>query len=66
MKYAVVIEKGRTNYAAYVPDLPVILVTGNTRRQTENRARKAIDLYLEQLRAMGRRAPRPKTYVVQL
>ena len=66
MKYAVIIEKGRTTYAAHVPDLPVILVTGKTLRQTRECARKAIALYVEHARATGRRVPKPKTFAVQL
>lgn len=66
MKYAVIIEKGRSSYAAHVPDLPMILVTGKTLRQTRERARKAIALYVEQARATGQRMPRRKTFAVQL
>ena len=31
MSYAVVIEKARNNYSAYVPDLPGCVATGKTR-----------------------------------
>ena len=66
MKYAVILTKGRNNFSGYVPDLPTIVVTGRTLRQTQTRARRAIELYLEELREMGRKAPKPKTYVAQL
>ena len=66
MKYAVIVEKSRSTYSGYVPDLPVILVTGKTFRQTESRARKAIALYLEELQASGQRPPRPTTRVTEI
>ena len=30
MRYAIVIEKAENNYAAYVPDLPGCIATGQT------------------------------------
>ncbi|MFN2529002.1 MAG: type II toxin-antitoxin system HicA family toxin [Candidatus Baltobacteraceae bacterium] len=66
MKYAVIIKKGTRNFSGYVPDLPTILVTGKTLRQTQTRARRAIELYLDELRESGRRAPKPTTYAAQI
>jgi hypothetical protein len=40
-RYAVVIEKAESNYAAYVPDLPGCVATGATREETEQRLREA-------------------------
>ena len=30
MRYAIIIEKAKGNYSAYVPDLPGCITTGNT------------------------------------
>ena len=46
MRYAIVIEKGESNYAAYVPDLLGCVATGETVEETEREIRAAIDLHL--------------------
>jgi len=64
--FVIIIERGRRNYAAHVPDLPVILVTGKTVQQVTQRAEKAIRLYIEQLRRERRPIPNPRTRVKEL
>jgi predicted RNase H-like HicB family nuclease len=59
MRYAVVIEKARKNYSAYVPDLPGCVATGKTVRAVENEIRKAIRFHLEGLREDGMPIPEP-------
>lgn len=61
MKYLVVIEKTKTGYSAYSPDLPGCVATGSTRQRAERAMRKAIAFHLEGLRAQGKRAPTPHT-----
>ena len=61
MKYAVVIEKSATGYAAYVPDLPGCITTGQTLEQTERLIREAIELHIESLREHGDPVPQPTT-----
>lgn len=51
MRYAIVIEKAASNYAAYVPDLPGCVATGETIKETETMIREAIEFHLESLRA---------------
>ena len=51
MRYAFVIEKAAQNYAAYVPDLPGCVATGETIQETETMIREAIEFHLEGLRA---------------
>ena len=46
-KYAVVIERGRDNLSAYVPDLPGCVTTGKTVEEVERNIREAIELHLE-------------------
>ena len=50
-KYSLVMESGPTGYSAYVPELPAILVTGNTTEELTARAVEAIKLYWEVLHA---------------
>ena len=46
MRYAVVIEKAESNYAAYVPDLLGCVATGETLEETEREIRQAIEFHL--------------------
>jgi predicted RNase H-like HicB family nuclease len=57
MRYAIVIEKASTNYAAYVPDLPGCVATGMTRDETETLIRDAIAFHIEGLQADGQPVP---------
>ena len=57
MRYAIVIEKSPSNYAAYVPDLPGCIATGATVAETESLIREAIEFHLEGLRADGLPVP---------
>jgi len=63
MRYAIVIEKANSNYAAYVPDFPGCVVTGSTIEETERLIREAIEFHLEGLRADGLSVPPPSSHV---
>lgn len=63
MRYAVVIEKAASNYAAYVPDLPGCVATGATVQETESMIREAIEFHLEGLRADSLPIPPPSSQV---
>ena len=61
--YAIVIEKADNNYAAYVPDLPGCVATGQTRQETEHQIRQAIELHLRGMREDGLPIPEPVSRV---
>lgn len=63
MRYAVVIEKAPSNYAAYVPDLPGCIATGSTVTETESLIREAIEFHLEGLKEDGLPIPLPSSQV---
>ena len=63
MRYAVVIEKAPSNYAAYVPDLPGCIATGTSVAETESLIREAIEFHLEGLKADGLPLPLPSSHV---
>lgn len=63
MRYAIVIEKAPSNYAAYVPDLPGCIATGASIQETETLIRKAIEFHLEGLKADGLPIPLPSSQV---
>ncbi len=44
-------------WAAYVPDLPTVLVSADTRGETEQLLREAIELYIELLQEKGKPLP---------
>ncbi|HBR26997.1 MAG TPA: hypothetical protein DIC31_11795 [Rhizobiales bacterium] len=57
MRYAVVIEKGRGNYSAYVPGLPGCVAAGKTVAAVEEEIRVAIRFHIEGLKADGLEVP---------
>ena len=59
MRYAIVIEKARRNYSAFVPDLPGCVATGATVKEVERNLRDAIRLHLQGLREDGLPIPKP-------
>lgn len=61
MRYAVVIEKAKGNYSAYVPDLPGCVATGQTVKAVEKEIRSAIRFHVEGLRADGHAVPAPSS-----
>jgi predicted RNase H-like HicB family nuclease len=63
MRYAIIIENARSNYAAYAPDLPGCVATGATAEETEKAIREAIEFHLEGLRADGAPLPAPPSRV---
>ncbi len=63
MRYAIVIEKAKGNYSAYVPDLPGCVATGVTVAEVEAEIREAIIFHLDGLREDGLPAPAPDSQV---
>lgn len=61
MKCGVVIEKGESNYSAFVPDLPGRIATGDTIAEVERLIRKGIRFHIEGLREDGLPVPEPST-----
>jgi predicted RNase H-like HicB family nuclease len=66
MRYAIVIEKAESNFAAYVPDLPGCVATGSTVEETESLLREAIALHLAGMRQDGIAPPEPTSLVEYL
>lgn len=62
-RYAIVVEQARSNYAAYVPDLPGCVATGDTIEETEQLLREAIELHVAGLREDGLPVPEPVSVV---
>ena len=62
-RYAIVVEKAPSNFAAYVPDLPGCVATGATVEETESRLREAIELHVQGLLEDGLPVPEPSSVV---
>jgi predicted RNase H-like HicB family nuclease len=65
-RYAVVFEKAPENWAAYVPDLPGCVTTGQTLEETRRLIAEAIHFHIEGLRLGGHPVPEPATVVDEI
>ena len=63
MRYAIVVEKARNNYSAYVPDLPGCVATGSTIEEMDRKIRAAIELHIEGMMEDGLPMPQPTSIV---
>lgn len=59
MRYAVLVEKTRTGYSAHVPDLQGCVAAGETREETIQLIREAIEFHLEGMQLHGETIPAP-------
>lgn len=60
-KYPIVLEKTKTGYSAYSPDLPGCAATGATKAEVEANIRDAIRFHIDGLRQEGLEVPEPST-----
>jgi predicted RNase H-like HicB family nuclease len=58
---AVIFEQAEHNWAAYVPDLPGCITTGQTLEETQTNIQEAIEGHIQVLREFGEPVPEPKT-----
>jgi predicted RNase H-like HicB family nuclease len=63
MRYAIVIEKGLTNYSAYVPDLPGCVTAGETLAEVKTLMQEAIRFHIEGMMEDGLDIPEPSSEV---
>ena len=61
MRYAVIIEKGKNSYGAYVPDLPGCVAVGDTPEEVKTLIQEAIEFHLEGLQEDGESIPQPNS-----
>ncbi len=58
-QYLVVIEKAKSNFAAYLPDVPGCVATGKTRDEVLARIQKAFAMHVAGLQEDGLPLPEP-------
>lgn len=61
MRYAIVVEKTKGGYGAYVPDLPGCAATAKTEREVIAAIREGIEIYIQELKARGQSVPQPSS-----
>ena len=61
MRYAIVIEKLKSNYSVFVPDLPGCVAIGATLEEIEQQIKQAIAFHLDSLRQEDLPIPEPTT-----
>ncbi|MHB9037578.1 MAG: type II toxin-antitoxin system HicB family antitoxin [Armatimonadota bacterium] len=60
-EYVVVYEHTENNWAAYSPDVPGCMATGQTRDEVENNFKEALEFHIEGLKASGMPVPEPSS-----
>jgi predicted RNase H-like HicB family nuclease len=65
-RYAVIIEKGPTNYGAYVPDLPGCVAVADSVEELQELIREAIQLHIEAMIEDGDPVPEPTTTALEI
>lgn len=59
MRYAIIIEKGRRNYSAYVPDVPGCVAAAKTLKEVKRLIKEALVFHFEGLMLDGDSIPPP-------
>jgi predicted RNase H-like HicB family nuclease len=59
MKYLAIIEKTKTGFSAFSPDLPGCVATGSSRKEVRDNMKEAIAFHIEGMLLEGLKAPRP-------
>ena len=62
MQYMVVVEKGKSSFGAYVPDLPGCIASAESREEVLQLIREAIEFHIEGLREDGHPIPEPSSF----
>jgi predicted RNase H-like HicB family nuclease len=62
-RYAIVLEYAGDNWAAYVPDLPGCVATGDTEEEAVQSIREAIELHIEGMIEDGLPIPEPSSRI---
>jgi predicted RNase H-like HicB family nuclease len=58
----VIVERTKTGYSAYSPDVPGCAAVGRTKKEVEGNIQEAIAFHIDGLRIEGYAVPKPSTY----
>ena len=59
MQFMVIVERGKSSYGAYVPDLPGCVAVARTRKEVLKLIREAVEMHQESIREEGLDIPEP-------
>ena len=62
MKYLIVVEKTKTGFSAYSPDIDGCIATGATTEEVEKNIKEALEFHLEGLASERLSVPEPRAY----
>lgn len=62
MKYLIVVEKTKTGFSAYSPDIDGCIATGTTTEEVEKNIKEALEFHLEGLALERLSVPEPRAY----
>lgn len=63
MRYAVVVEAGKTGFGAYVPDLPGCVAAGASREEVLILIQEAVEFHIDGLKDAGEPIPEPTSTI---
>ena len=66
MEHLVIIEKGKSSWGAYVPDLPGCVAVAQTQDKAMTLIREAIEMHLEDMHEQGKVLPKANSKAVKI
>ena len=66
MKYLVIIEKAKTGYSAFSPDIPGCIATGSSKEEIEKNMKDAIAFHVDGMHQEGLEVPQPRSFSTYL
>ncbi|MGH9875388.1 MAG: type II toxin-antitoxin system HicB family antitoxin [Pyrinomonadaceae bacterium] len=63
MRYAVIVEEGKSSFGAHVPDLPGCIAVADTKQEVLELIQEAIEFHIEGLREDGAPIPEPSSSI---
>ena len=66
MRYAVIFEKSKHAFGAYVPDLPGCVAVGDSLAEAKSSISEAMKQHLEDMKSDGQKPPEPASVVAYI
>ncbi|MFZ1321471.1 MAG: type II toxin-antitoxin system HicB family antitoxin [Ignavibacteria bacterium] len=66
LKYTIVIEKSKTGFGAYVPDLPGCVAVAKTKQEVKELIKDGIEFHLEGMKLNGYKIPNPNSEIMEV
>ena len=66
LKYTIVIEKSKTGFGAYVPDLQGCVAVAKTKQEVKELIKDGIEFHLEGMKLNGYKIPNPNSEIMEV